>query len=965
MNGQTVLSGAYSNLTINGLGGNDIFTVLGTPAGSHVTLNGGDGNDNFRIGGDPQFGVPETLDAVAGSIVIDGHAGSNTLTIDDRGGTAGRTFTVSDSTVAWDGGSVDFANVGTVGVQAGGGNDTFLVQQTPAGLNTPPAPAVTLDGGGGSNRVAGPNAPNVWMLTGQDAGALNNVTFSSVQNLTGGSNTDLFQFNAGAGIDGQIDGGTGVATLDYSQYGSSAQVDLAAGLATGTGTVTNIHTVIGSPGDDVITGNLVADTLIYGNGGTDQLSGVGIGQTTFVLASTQQAGTAVTGGTGPSTLIGPQDIDNTWSITGPNAGTVNGVVTFSGVANLTGGDLADTFKFQPGGSITGTIDGGEGANTLDYGAFGALGAGVTVNLQTGKATATGGFARIQTLVGSVAGTTLIGPDQASTWDVTRRDAGDVVGPVGTLAFQAVDDLQGGSGGNLFRFFNGASIGFINGGAGVNTLDYSSFQGTVLVDLPRGVATLSRFGIERIQNAIGGSGNAILVGDGNGNQLTGGVGRNILIAGAGAATLTGGPDDDILVGGNTAYDTNLAALNALMAEWSRPLPYATRVGHILHGGGLNGSAVLNPSTFTANAGGNTLTGAAGLDLFFGSLDRDANDWDPSLGEVFVGPNGALARIQINVSGLGGRDVLLDGTQRLSDLSSQFLTVLAGSHTLSDFALGTSVSFTVSDTGAVSYDSALEGALTGAGSATLTVLGRTITIDTRPLSIPVLSLNNDLIVSNTAPFVLSGLPGNYTLADYAGTGNSVSFTLRPGGSVSYAAKLQGILSGNGSSTLTVHGRTITIDTRPLSIPSLVLDNALVVGNTAPFVFTGLPGTQTLSEAGSQVSVQFSVALNGSISYAAKLQGILSGNGTQALTVLGRTIQIDATALSQRNIPTFQIAGVGSFSTSQIQTVTLLPGAVTFEDATSELAFTVTLSGTVDYAHILDGQFGGRGTRRLVIL
>jgi hypothetical protein len=862
LNGQTVLSGPYSNLTLNGLGGNDTFTVLGTPAGSHVTLYGGGGNNTYHIGGDPQFGGPETLDAVLGSITIDGHAGLNALTIDDSAGTAGRTYTVSDSMVAWDGGSVDFANVGTVVVQAGGGNDTFLVQQPPAGLNTPPAPSVTLDGGGGSNRVVGPNSGyNQWMLTGLNAGALNNVTFSSVQNLTGGSNTDFFQFSPGAGVDGQIDGGTGVATLDYSQYGSGVQVNLAGGLATGTGTVTNIHTVIGSAGNDVITGNLVADTLIYGNGGTDQLRGVGFGQTTFVLASTNQDGTAVTGGAGPSTLIGPQDIDNTWSITGPNAGTVNGVVTFSAIDNLTGGDFDDTFKFQTGGSITGVLD---------------------------------------------------------------------------------------------------------GGAGVNTVDYSAFPGNILVDLALGRATLVGFGIERIQNVIGSLGNAILVGDGSGNQLTGGQGRNILIAGASAATLTGGPDDDILVGGNTAYDTNLTALNALMAEWSRNLPYATRVRHILHGGGLNGTVLLNPSTFTANAGGNTLTGAAGIDLFFGSLALDTNDWNPSLGEVFVGPNGVEARIQITVSGLGGRDLLLDGTQRLSDSSSQLLTLIAGSHTLSDFALGTSVSFTVSETGAVSYDTALEGVLTGAGTSTLTLQGRTITIDTRRLSIPELSLNNDLIVTNTAPFVLSGLPGSYTLADNAGTGNSVSFSLMPRGSVSYAAKFQGILTGNGSSTLTVLGRTITIDTRRLSIPSLVLNNTLVVTNTAPFVFTGLPGTQTLSDnAGSHASVQFTLALDGSISYAAKLQGILSGNGTRALTVLGRTIQIDATALNGRNIPSFQILGVGSFSTSQIQTVTLLPGPATFQDATSEFAFTVTLSGTVDYAHILDGQLGGRGTRRLVLL
>jgi hypothetical protein len=272
--------------------------------------------------------------------------------------------------------------------------------------------------------------------------------------------------------------------------------------------------------------------------------------------------------------------------------------------------------------------------------------------------------------------------------------------------------------------------------------------------------------------------------------------------------------------------------------------------------------------------------------------------------------------------------------------------------------------------VSYDPTLEGALTGAGPSSLTVHGRTITIDTHLLSIPSLSLNNDLVVSNTAPFVLSGLPGIYTLADNAGTGNTVSFTLTPGGLVTYAIKLQGILTGNGSTTLTVHGRTIKIDTHLLSIPTLVLNNTLLVTKTAAFTFTGLPGKQTLSDnLGSQAFVQFTITNQGGLTFAASLLQnlVLSVTGTTppTLTVVGKTIQIDAIALSHRNIPTFQIVGAGSFSTSQVQTITLLPGPATFQDPTRELAFTVNLSGTVDYLHTLDGQFGNRGTRKLVVL
>jgi hypothetical protein len=56
---------------------------------------------------------------------------------------------------------------------------------------------------------------------------------------------------------------------------------------------------------------------------------------------------AVNGGTGSTTLVGPNQA-NTWNITGTNAGILDGAVTFTDVANLTGGTGADTFVFADG-----------------------------------------------------------------------------------------------------------------------------------------------------------------------------------------------------------------------------------------------------------------------------------------------------------------------------------------------------------------------------------------------------------------------------------------------------------------------------------------------------------------------------------------------------------------------------------------------------------------------------------------
>jgi Ca2+-binding RTX toxin-like protein len=161
---------------------------------------------------------------------------------------------------------------------------------------------------------------------------------------------------------------------------------------------------------------------------------------------------------------------------------------------------------------------------------------------------------------------------------------------------------------------------------------------VTVNLQLGTATGLR-GVADITNVTGSAGNDVLVGDAAGNILWGGAGRDLLIGGLGADVLDGGAGEDILVAGATAYDLDPAALAALMAEWGRTdLPYAGRVEHLLNGGGLNGTTRLDLTHYVQDAGQNTLTGGADLDLFYGSSLRDANDWDRAAGEFFVDVDG---------------------------------------------------------------------------------------------------------------------------------------------------------------------------------------------------------------------------------------------------------------------------------------------------------------------------------------
>jgi hypothetical protein len=93
---------------------------------------------------------------------------------------------------------------------------------------------VAVDGEGGSDTLVGPDAANIWNIAANDAGDLGaTFTFSSIENLTGGSQADDFAFSDGVGVSGNIDGSGGNDTLDYSAYSTAVSANQQTSVATG------------------------------------------------------------------------------------------------------------------------------------------------------------------------------------------------------------------------------------------------------------------------------------------------------------------------------------------------------------------------------------------------------------------------------------------------------------------------------------------------------------------------------------------------------------------------------------------------------------------------------------------------------------------------------------------------------------------------------------------------------------
>src|SRR5262249_48032423 len=136
------------------------------------------------------------------------------------------------------------------------------------------------------------------------------------------------------------------------------------------------------------------------------------------------------------------------------------------------------------------------------------------------------------------------------------------------------------------------------------------------------------------------------------------------------------------------------------------------------------------------------------------------YDPTLEGVLTGAGTSTLKIRgatvtIDATALSLSRVALDNTFALTNAAAFTFTGLPGKYQRADGSgAPAAVSFTLNASGTVSYDPALEGALTGSGTSTLTVRGATVTIDATALSVPTLVLDNSVAVTNAAPFAFTG-------------------------------------------------------------------------------------------------------------------------------------------------------------------------------------------------------------------
>ncbi|BCH33356.1 hypothetical protein MesoLjLc_52860 [Mesorhizobium sp. L-8-10] len=177
-------------------------------------------------------------------------------------------------------GSDGLANT-SEGIAAGGGTITNHAKATISGVgigilvddssqgNAPFVTTIVNDG-----TVSGAGSFGIRIVSDLDDTIDNGGTISGGGGtaIQFGSGNNTLKLRQGSVITGLTDGGAGNDTLDYSAFGRSVKVNLAAGTATGTGGVAGFDTVIGSAKADVLIGSSGAESL-FGGAGNDWLSG--------------------------------------------------------------------------------------------------------------------------------------------------------------------------------------------------------------------------------------------------------------------------------------------------------------------------------------------------------------------------------------------------------------------------------------------------------------------------------------------------------------------------------------------------------------------------------------------------------------------------------------------------------------------------------------------------------------------
>ncbi|MFO0892309.1 MAG: DUF11 domain-containing protein, partial [Isosphaeraceae bacterium] len=233
--------------------------------------------------------------------------------------------------------------------------------------------------------------------TGKDTFQLiGNAVQQVTANLNGGTGDDFFAFLGAAQLVGTLDGQAGMDTLNYSGFGSAVNVVLTGLDSTGYSGTEALSFSGGFRGIDLI----VAPPSGVG---PSVIAGADV-DATWTLGATQAY--APSGSSSPLELQGFGTYQG-----GSGADSFN--LTESFVGDLRGGDGNDWFALADGVSLTGSIDGQGGINTVDLSRCSAV---AQVNLAAGTGSfLTGSIANIRDVLGGTTTNTLLGDNLDNTF----------------------------------------------------------------------------------------------------------------------------------------------------------------------------------------------------------------------------------------------------------------------------------------------------------------------------------------------------------------------------------------------------------------------------------------------------------------------------------------------------------------------------------------------------------------------
>jgi Ca2+-binding RTX toxin-like protein len=422
-----------------------------------------------------------------------------------------------------------------------------------------------LVGSARGDTLTGVNNDAVFNLSTGQYSSGNTLDFSGFAILQGGQGNDTFIISEESDFAGKIDGGAGgIDTLDYSGYKAQVTVDLAKGTGTGINSaneksISGIEKIIGSITHD---NNLKGDNgnNIFVAGSANNILAGGKGNDTYIFLAGWGTTTILENNNEGTDTLDASAIDSKLTFYFENDGhrvvneDGNTISCDNNVENYMGGSNDDTFRFRDEAVVRGTIDGGQGHDLLsfiDYQSGRSIvlsGLGSQDGFQGRDDSIKNGFDNINEIHGSLYTDSIKGLNGSALWTLeTGKVSYAALGR--TIELAAVEKLLGGSGADTFSLKDGASHeGSLDGGDGIDLLDYSLYTTAVSVNLSDGSSTGISGSISGFENVTGGSGDDHITGDSKNNVIIGGPGNDTIYGQAGHDTLIGGTGDDVLYGG---------------------------------------------------------------------------------------------------------------------------------------------------------------------------------------------------------------------------------------------------------------------------------------------------------------------------------------------------------------------------------------------------------------------------------